>query len=393
MSWLTQDLVGSGGVLLADPPDFVVDEIPAYEPSGEGEHALVHIEKVGLTTPEAIRGVARAFGVREDLVGRAGLKDKHARTTQWLSIPAPIKVELPDPATLQLGEGLRVLAVERHGNKLKRGHLRGNRFSVTVREVPAGGLERAQATLAYLVEHGVPNAFGPQRFGRDGDNAERPDVLRLRGGQNPLAGRLVQCVEADHHDVPAVVVLNSRAEHRVLRVGAERLGDAQKADFALSPKLQKRRNQLAFAVRILVALHAVQVQNVEAKSVWRRVKQPSARDFSSAPEIGAASRVGPIFVERTTLSSRDAGQGFPDGGLGAVALRRVDKIDAQLQGFPNDRDGVGFVLASRQSEPTMPAAAQPHPADREPGSPERREVHGESLPSTQRRRRCAAAGR
>lgn len=179
MAWLTRDLPGSGGVLRSDPADFVVDEIPAYEASGEGEHALVHIEKTGMTTPEAIRRVAQAFGVRDDLVGRAGLKDKHARTRQWLSIPAPIKVELPDPATLTLGDDLRVLAVQRHGNKLKRGHLRGNRFLVTVREVPLGGLERARATLAWLVAHGVPNAFGPQRFGRDGDNpTEARKILR-----------------------------------------------------------------------------------------------------------------------------------------------------------------------------------------------------------------------
>ncbi len=179
MAYVTGDLPGSGGVLRADPADFVVDELPAYEPSGEGEHALVHIEKTGLTTPEAIRRIAQAFGVRDDLVGRAGLKDKHARTRQWLSIPAPIKAELPDPATLALGDDLRVLAVERHGNKLKRGHLRGNRFEVTIRDVPAGGLERAQATLAWLVAHGVPNAFGPQRFGRDGDNAaEARKILR-----------------------------------------------------------------------------------------------------------------------------------------------------------------------------------------------------------------------
>lgn len=192
MSWLTHALPGSGGVLHAAPNDFEVEEISAYDPSGEGEHALVLIEKVGLTTPEAIRRVARAFGVRDDLVGRAGMKDKHAKTRQWLSIPAPIKVELPDPASLDLGgDDLRVLALERHGNKLKRGHLRGNRFTITVREVPEGGLERARATLAYLVEHGAPNLFGPQRFGRDGDNAEEARKI-LRRERPPPRDRRVR---------------------------------------------------------------------------------------------------------------------------------------------------------------------------------------------------------
>ena len=176
--FLTTDLPGSGGVLHADPNDFVVEEISAYDPSGEGEHVLVLIEKVGLTTPEAIRRIAQAAGVQEGDVGRAGMKDRHARARQWLSFQVPIKKELPDLSST-LGDDLRVIAIERHDNKLKRGHLRGNRFTITVRDVPEGGLEKARATMAHLVVTGVPNAFGPQRFGKYGDNAvEARKILR-----------------------------------------------------------------------------------------------------------------------------------------------------------------------------------------------------------------------
>ena len=178
MSWLTHALPGSGGVLHAAPNDFEVEEISAYDPSGEGEHALLLIEKVGLTTPEAIRRVARAFGVRDELVGRAGMKDKHAKTRQWLSIPAPIKVELPDPASLDLGgEDLRVLELERHGNKLKRGHLRGNRFTITVREVPEGGLDLLTCPDTGL---GAPDRLVPFVIAGVGDEDEVQSPCRCR---------------------------------------------------------------------------------------------------------------------------------------------------------------------------------------------------------------------
>lgn len=177
--WLTEDLPGSGGILEANPEDFVVHELPSYLPSGEGEHLFLEIEKVGLTTPEAVKRLASALSLREHELGYAGLKDKDARTRQWVSAPWPVKRPLPEPSSLER-EGVRVLSADRHGNKLRRGHQRGNRFRLTVRRVPAGGLERAGAVLARLVAQGVPNAFGPQRFGRDGDNVAQGLAL-LRG--------------------------------------------------------------------------------------------------------------------------------------------------------------------------------------------------------------------
>ncbi|MFO0627613.1 MAG: tRNA pseudouridine(13) synthase TruD [Polyangiales bacterium] len=169
---------GIGGVLRATVDDFCVDEIPAYEPSGQGEHTYARIEKRGLTTPAAVEALARALGVNPRDVGHAGLKDRHATTTQWLSLPRT------DPArVLALAlPGIRVLAAARHGNKLRTGHLKGNRFTLRVTGLDDldEALRRTAPIADVLTREGVPNYYGEQRFGRDGDNFARGSAW-LRG--------------------------------------------------------------------------------------------------------------------------------------------------------------------------------------------------------------------
>jgi tRNA pseudouridine13 synthase len=133
---VTADLPGSGGVVKAAPEDFRVDEIPAYEPSGSGEHLFLLVEKRGRSTRDVVRDLARVLGIPDRDVGVAGLKDRQAVTTQWLSFA--VRAD-PDPGTLA-GEGFRVLRASRHGNKLRIGHSRGNRFAIAVR---GGDLSRA----------------------------------------------------------------------------------------------------------------------------------------------------------------------------------------------------------------------------------------------------------
>lgn len=155
-----------GGRLGLDPEHFLVDEIPLYEPSGAGEHLYVRLEKRSLATPDLTRIVAKAAGVRERDIGYAGLKDKHAITTQWLSLP---KEALP-PEQWQLPDTVRVLQASRHTNKLRTGHLTANRFGITLVDVPEAGLAHAEKILAALRESGLPNYFGEQRFGIQGRN-------------------------------------------------------------------------------------------------------------------------------------------------------------------------------------------------------------------------------
>jgi tRNA pseudouridine13 synthase len=163
----------------------MVEEIPAYLPAGTGEHTFVWIEKRDLTTLDAVNLLARRLGLQPRDIGYAGMKDRHATTRQWLSLPriAPAAVLAAEEPASTGGDAapLRVLRAESHGNKLRIGHLRGNRFAVVVTEV--GGPEQAQRLreeILGLTRAGMPNRYGDQRFGAGADNARR-GVAILRG--------------------------------------------------------------------------------------------------------------------------------------------------------------------------------------------------------------------
>lgn len=170
LPYWTTDLPGIGGALKCREEDFVVDELPAYPPSGSGDHVFVKLEKRDLNTSFAVGMLARALGVRDRDIGVAGQKDRRAITTQWLSLPPPVT---PEAALAVELAGIRILEATRHGHKLRTGHLRGNRFRLIVRNV-TGDAAQASAILARLAEApGTPNWYGEQRFGRAGDNATR----------------------------------------------------------------------------------------------------------------------------------------------------------------------------------------------------------------------------
>jgi len=163
----------------ASPEDFVVDEIPLYAPSGEGAHTFVRIEKRLRTTEEVARLLARHANVSPADVGYAGRKDKVAVTRQWFSAP-----DLDPAAALALeADGVRVLEVARHAHRLRVGQLRGNRFELVVRELAPEQVAGAASAAERIRTRGGPNKFGAQRFGRDGDNAER--ARALLAGANP----------------------------------------------------------------------------------------------------------------------------------------------------------------------------------------------------------------
>ncbi len=164
LPFLTTDFAGVGGVIKSRNEDFIVEELPLYEPSGSGSHAYAFIEKRGISTREALGHIARALKISLRYVGSAGLKDARAVTRQWIS------VEHADPARLaNLSlSNVRILRTSRHTNKLKPGHLAGNRFVIRLRRMtlPLPEAARiAEEVLAVLVRKGVPNYFGPQRFG------------------------------------------------------------------------------------------------------------------------------------------------------------------------------------------------------------------------------------
>ena len=151
---------------LLKPEDFIVEELPLYEPTGAGTHTYFAIRKRNLGTLEAINRIARELQVPSRDFGYAGLKDKHAVTTQVLSVegvtPEQVsEIEQPD---------IEVLWAERHTHKLRVGHLRGNRFELTLHDIPHDTLPLVKTVMARLVTEGVPNRFGAQRFGNKNDS-------------------------------------------------------------------------------------------------------------------------------------------------------------------------------------------------------------------------------
>jgi tRNA pseudouridine13 synthase len=173
--------VASGQIKL-DPEDFVVEEVLGFEPLDEGEHVFLRIEKRGENTDYLARQLAKYAGLSPRDVSYAGLKDRHGRTTQWFSVHLPGKREI-DWSGFD-SESVTVLAAIRHNRKLKKGALKGNRFEITARELQ-GDRDALAQRLNQIKTAGVPNYFGPQRFGRDDQNIEKAQAwfegaLKLR---------------------------------------------------------------------------------------------------------------------------------------------------------------------------------------------------------------------
>jgi len=168
LPYLTAALPGIGGRIREQPADFRVDELPLYEPSGQGSHVYFRVRKVGIPTPTAVARLAGYMGVKPQEIGVAGLKDAQAVTTQMMSLEGADAQKLRAYHDRQM----EVIETFRHGNKLRPGHLRGNRFTIRIRRVGRAQLPAARAILDVLIRRGVPNYFGPQRFGARKDTAD-----------------------------------------------------------------------------------------------------------------------------------------------------------------------------------------------------------------------------
>jgi tRNA pseudouridine13 synthase len=182
----TADLPGIGGRIKHAPEDFEVEEIPAYDPCGSGDFLFLWVEKRDMGAEYFTRQIARRLGISSSEVGTAGLKDRHAVTRQMVSVPAGVA----DRISQIEGDGIRILKVSRHTNKLRPGHLRGNRFHILVRDVDNGAGERLQPILERVRRDGLANFYGAQRFGREGETVQLGMAL-LRGDKAPAnaAGR------------------------------------------------------------------------------------------------------------------------------------------------------------------------------------------------------------
>lgn len=181
LPYLTELSTPFEGEIRVEPEDFRVDEVPAYLPEGDGEHLFVRFRKRSLNTKDAVRRIAEKLGVDPQGCGWAGLKDRHAVTTQYASFHGGDATRL-DGAEI---EGVTILERALHRNKLRTGHLRGNRFEILVRGAASDRIDDARQILGDLGRRGLPNYFGPQRFGRNGDNLGAAAAWLVEGGRAP----------------------------------------------------------------------------------------------------------------------------------------------------------------------------------------------------------------
>ena len=151
------------------PEDFLVEEVPSFAATGEGEHLLLTVQKRGMNTAFAAKKLASWAGIQEMGIGYAGLKDRHAVTRQRFTVHFPRRVA-PDLALLE-ADDFSVIDHAWHNRKLSRGALAGNRFVLVLREL-RGEREAVDGRLRAIAAGGIANYFGEQRFGREGDNVE-----------------------------------------------------------------------------------------------------------------------------------------------------------------------------------------------------------------------------
>ncbi|HSI35418.1 MAG: tRNA pseudouridine(13) synthase TruD [Phycisphaerae bacterium] len=344
LPYLTKDFPGIGGTLKARPEDFAVQELPIYEPSGAGEHVFCEIQKTGVSTFDAIGLIANALNVPQKNIGYAGLKDAHAVTRQHLSIwgTTPEKVQ-----ALKI-ENVAVLWADRHVNKLRMGHLKGNAFAIKVRDVAPTDVVKVKPVLDELVRRGVPNYFGEQRFGRRGDNhilgaavirQDYPEMLnQLLGRPNPAtddAQQLGARKAVDENDFsramkiwPRSAGMERRVLHRLIKSGKAKVaarGIDERIKRLWVSALQSKIFNDVVAARVEKGLHdklllgdfAIKHENGAGFMVEDpAIEQPRCDAFEISP-------TAPLVGYRVTLPTGEPLK-MEEAAFAAVGLRPGD---------------------------------------------------------------------
>ncbi len=339
---ISTNLQGTGGVIRTEVSDFEVLELPVYEPEGKGSHAYALVEKQNLTTQDIINFLTN-LGVPEKRVGVAGLKDKRAVTTQWISVP---KAHVEVFKQLDDFEGVRVLETSLHKNRLGLGHLLGNRFNIHVRNPSSEALEKARAILDNLQTEGTPNYFGPQRFGRFGSNAI--DGYKLLGGEDVPGGyRLKRFF---------ISALQSFIFNHLLKLRMERglfnkllLGDwAKKHDTGgmfVVTDLKEISRAAALEISATLPLYGkkVRLSDSQAGAFEREVLEIFGLrwlDFANNPlSLRGSRRITRIIPSEVSLKPSQNGYwltfNLPKGAFATSVLREVMKVDVDA---PQSKD-------------------------------------------------------
>ncbi len=323
--YLTSAFAGTGGQLKLGAEDFQVEEIPLYLPCGSGEHLYLRLQKTGLSTHELLFQLARFFKIKERELGYAGLKDARAKTIQTVSVPG---IKPADAEQLAI-PGVTLLDATAHGNKLRLGHLAGNRFRIRIRGTGPDALQLAEQSLAVLQDIGVPNLFGEQRYGILGNTAELGRALLRRDYQQVIAliiGKPEQitndrwreaATRFEHQDLTGAAQIlpgRMRDERRML----QQLAAGQTAEQVVLALPGKRLRLYLSACQseLFDRLVTMRLQSLEqlwpgdwaykhANGACFRVEDPSVEQpRADAFEISATA---PLFGHKVQLASGQAG--------------------------------------------------------------------------------------
>ncbi len=331
---ISQHLPGTGGILRQQTEDFRVQEIPLYLPSGQGSHAYALVEKRNLTTRDLVLALLKA-GVAENAIGVAGLKDKRAVTRQWLSVPNRQAAAL---AELEALDGVRVLETSRHKNKLGIGHLQGNRFSIRVRQAEVDALARAQAIVDLLIAQGVPNYFGPQRFGRFGNNAI--DGLKLlRGEWVPGGHRLKRFFLSSLQSLLFNHLLNLRIERglyqQVINGDWAKKHDTGGVFLVESAEIERARAEnLAISATLPLFGKKVKLSPTLAGELELETFRYFALRWQDFTRLKGSRRISRVKLAEVELQPTEDGYIFsfvlPKGSFATSVLREIMKVDIDV---------------------------------------------------------------
>lgn len=195
MPYMSAALPGVGGMIKAAPEHFEVHELLPYAPGGEGEHLFVTLRRAGWNTADVARALGEQLHVRTSDIGWGGRKDKQAVTTQTFSLLLPLSVTLSRVRAQLQDLPFEIIELKRHRNKIKTGHVAGNRFKILLSGVAANAATRAQAIAECLQQKGIPNFYGEQRFGMGQHNIDRAFTL-LEGKKAPRGKKSALMVSA-----------------------------------------------------------------------------------------------------------------------------------------------------------------------------------------------------
>jgi tRNA pseudouridine13 synthase len=267
LPYLTDDVPGIGGTIRTKPEDFRVIERPLYLPCGQGEHLYVRLTKKGVSTPQVVTRLSSWFGIKARSIGVAGLKDAQAVTTQMMSLQgvSPERIARVQPD----GQILAIEVLGYHRNRLRTGHHAGNHFQLVVRGVMPGAESALSSVLAELVRRGVPNYFGPQRQGRDGQNYQVGALLLENASRRAMLSRSKRMWYLNAYQ--------SFLFNQILAARLDRIDQLWEGDWAM-----KHDNGACF-----------QVEDAS-------VEQPRADRFEISP-------TAPLFGSRTSWASGEPG--------------------------------------------------------------------------------------